>query len=388
MLDPWAPDLQELFLIMTASPKLLERLPSELQKGGLSGSLDPKGYTGEISGIGRWQIFAFAGPERLNLDLFCCVPLRVPFTGQNQVVAVHFQGNTRTLGYIYPLSSLRSDSTHEDRWQAIYATAASDFVVLDGRLNEVVAPLTPEALLQGVEVADLIDSQYGVLVLGNEQLTQLNATIEEVTFSLQSVGIKLIPRSSQGSQAPRNVAEYSRRIGIRRVAESLLPDVETLAAVASAAGHQENQAFRFLLLYQAFEIFIGKVFHSHLKDLVQAWESNRDDWAFRDDVAKAANEKHRLRILSTKFVNEREKGTVEMQLMAACRGFATMAQSLNIAEKDDWVDGLYAIRNLVVHRQAEMLVIDHEKLVDVCDSLSALIHVFAAGFDVPPDVDA
>jgi len=322
-------------------------------------------------------------------DLFKISLVNTPYTGEKQVTALRFIGqNTRTIGYVFSIYSLRTGVyLPENKWPRIYAAAATrELVETEIAVNLLVRNNFIDS--GKAEITDFFPENLGVLVLGCEQIDERSASIEEVELMLMEFGY--VPRSVDfvsSNVTVSGIDDYQARLSIRNLSRNLIDEAFGLKwLMASSFVHQTSPG-RFLSLYQILESILSRVFSKAMGHMIADPRSQIDPWWVRDTIYKIQAEKWRLNFieqhcLQTDMTRRNFRNNCE-----ACKALLINLKKRNQNDNNlAWSSTLYAVRNIFVHNQIALSTAESNLIDDVCVTLRDVCFELMNGY-VDPSSD-
>lgn len=325
-------------------------------------------------------------PAGITLEQFSCRLVRSHYVAEREWSEIRCKGDTRTIGYVFPTTTLRTGEEVEvahdrlGRWPRVYLAAAVQFLLH--------SPIPVESINLPVDLlgtAHDIDSmlpQAAVVVLGWEQLSNLNTSIDEICFGLHRQGYtyfdEALPRS--GPVRPG----FSSPCPSPRVAAALRSKLALLQAVATSAMNESRAPARYLALYQAFELCIEQVLCVRIRSAVSEHLLGRATrWKLVEDLQSASREQSRLQELFASCLSRAVPNDVEATFIALCGEISKLLEPHRDVADNGIAESLYAVRNYCVHRQSQIAPAVASKLHDAADELAVIMFHVVEHFAPP-----
>lgn len=317
-------------------------------------------------------------------DCFEISLVNTPHIGERQVTSLRFAGGDKaTIGYIFPIMSLRTgEYLPVGKWPAIYAAAATRELVE----TEIAVPhISGNSLdTREFEITDLLPENLGVLVLGRQQLDAALTSIEAVELMLMEYGH--MPRSFSfiSSAVLSPAPNYESRVSLRPLASNLVGEVHGLKWLLASTSMQQTRPGKFLTLYQIFECTLSQVFGKAMAHMINDSRSKTDPWWVREMVQTIQTETWRLNLIETNCLKVGASHASFAENREACEKLL-VALGRRKAEDNNlsWAKALYLVRNTVVHNQTALLKIDESLMDDVCYTLQYVCFDVMSGFTDP-----
>lgn len=269
--------------------------------------------------------------------------------------AVKFRSESEnSLGYYFPMNSFSSADQFEDKWAAVYARAAFRYLTHPDRLSETLSDQAIYALKanadQSVNLFDVFDSQLGVVVLGRDALNKFSVTDSHLPLMLARVGI-CVSNCQVSDLLSAVCKDWLPSVGISILSEEFANDADTFWRLLNMASRAGWEGGSFLILYQCLEYAIERVFEWGIKDIV---EPNISTWDLRERLSSLAKESTRLNLLNTYCL---KRGVDRAVLDNVGRNARAVLSALGKDKEKyaNWTSSLYALRNVVIHSQLNLI---------------------------------
>ena len=345
------------------------------------------GSTGEVLKLElRWN----PAPP-FPLDRFEILLMRTPFVAEREITVLKSGGPKKvTLGYVFPVSALdpmedsledgNGEALEEEKWKILYADVASR-----GLLSSDVPPrhvFRTEQIDQPIvtSLSYIARPDICVAVVGREQMAEVGLTTSAVEFAL--IGSGFLPLDGVGNAPP---AIFPGVVRVLVLPRELLEQEAALFWLLGRYAWEPNQAARFLGLYQLIEMLIARQYDREIAALVGDPGVLRDPWKLKEKLNTAAGEIGRLRRVLGEHCPGFDHGlTAELKRVAD----RFLTAHGNEAPESDWASSLYAVRNIVVHRQLLLAANNGSELHDCCEALLQVVMNAARTFDYPSPAGA
>lgn len=362
--------------------KILDTLPTKRQV--VTSELTEDGVSVVFSDGGTFLITSFLSAENYGLKWFEFYPVVTPYVGEAQFVTVKSKEfENKTIGYVFPISSLRFKSILESKkqWIQVYGRAASLAILRNGVLNEQVSYKQEIDINDSTfDVTDILPNNVGIAIFGKEQLNKSGGSIKSIKIVLQEHGYKLLPNSRV---IKNNSNIFFDTLSIRKISDGLHGDVDKLLHILNESTYINSVYSKFLCLYQVCEIVIEKIFSYYIDEIRLSPEYSVDPWKVRDRISSISNEKWRLSKIRSDFVIISNHQKYYDELKDACLSFLLLIKDdIDFVDdgKKDWCDLLYLVRNTIVHRQAMVIGSFSSELDIICDRLELLCFKIIVGY--------
>lgn len=306
-------------------------------------NLKIRSYTGSIQGY--------------SLNQFDFSVIKTAYQGERQFSSIRLSGsNTNTLGYLFPIASLRTGKEiTQNKWPLLYAAAAIRSIFIEGIANDlIVSPDLASTNLE-FEITDLFPNDLAIMVVGKEQLNNAKSTLDSLKLMIQANGYFLYPEKDELNQ-PEAAPEFDEKIKLKPLAEPLLSECPELLWIISSAKREESLSAKFLTLYQVIEHFISRVFHKYMEEISKSSAFENNPWLLREKITDVVAEKWRLNRLQSCFLKKGYDAEIFNECTKRCDNLLVSLGEVNPEENTStsWSNSLYKVRNILIHRQVSL----------------------------------
>lgn len=265
---------------------------------------------------------AFTDGQEYPREVFDAFLVKPKYFGQLQVVGIHLRGSSTTLGYVFPLTALQYDTSHQNKWVKVYARAAVDALLRTDMALGYVTTGQFDRFLEGVDVTELFPPDLGIVVLGRDELHKESCDSAMIRLMIQEHSIRLVG-SPPSRIEPETIPDYESRISLRRGSAHLADRQQQCCSLIDLAYQQSRAPARFLTLYQIIESFIAHVFQHDVREAIHDPDLQQNLWELREHLNNISNEKWRMRRLVSDFLPNRSSdyGDVLAGLTDSCVTF-------------------------------------------------------------------
>ncbi|MEW6348980.1 MAG: hypothetical protein AB1646_07940 [Thermodesulfobacteriota bacterium] len=323
--------------------------------------------------VGRLVIKAYlGGMVGYNPGSFDLVPLKTPFTAAGQWSELRIAGKvTDSIGYVFPLATLseRTVLPEEPKWPQVYASAAAYALVFtDTALHLVTRSPTSERRTD-VHLSELFPPDMGVLVLGKQQLQAADIGWDALALMLHEHGFVWIPRETR--ETAETARQHQGKYSIKRLSPVHSDDAFQLLSMVASAHRESSAPARFLAHYQIIEHLSRSVFRFELSELTRDPSVQNDAWKVKTRLETILSQQHKLNVLRSRFLPGLSDHSSLNDLEDACQAFLKEVGEKDRDGRPSWGARLYAVRNIVVHGQVELMTGKGSGSLDrVCDCLA------------------
>jgi hypothetical protein len=323
------------------------------------------------------KVYSYTGSiQEYSLNQFEFSVIKTAHQGERQFSSIRLSGsNTNTLGYLFPIASLRTGKEiTQNKWPLLYAAAAIRAIFIEGIANDlIVFPDLASTNLE-FEITDLFPNDLAIMVVGKEQLNKAKSTLDSLKLMIQANGYSLYPEKDDLNQ-PEASPEFDEKIKLKPLAEPLLSECPELLWIISSAKREESLSAKFLTLYQVIEHFISRVFHKYMEEISKSSAFENNPWLLRKKITDVVAEKWRLNRLQSCFLKGYD-AEIFKECMKRCDNLLVSLGEVSPEEnnKPSWSNSLYKVRNILIHRQVSLF-----SKKDIRSSLSEICEIL---FDV------
>jgi hypothetical protein len=248
------------------------------------------------------RAFTVAAPR--PRDRYECFLVRPVHKGQQQFISLVQKGTNERLGYLFPLSTLAEDSELLDEWPANFAHVAVETLLETelARDHLVIRELQEITRADGVSISAVLDPDLGIVVIGKENLTKANCTVDAIRLMIQEHGIRILSARSPDPNPP-SAPPFESRLHIRQCSADVRDDLGQFCFLIEIAEQQRFLPARFLILYQIVEALIARLYEHAVLAIVSDPAMLRNVWDLRDELEKISSEKSRINKLFSDYLD-------------------------------------------------------------------------------------
>lgn len=250
------------------------------------------------------------------------------------------------IGWIFPLQALLSKEheCYENQHFLKYAYVATCHIL--NQIHKDVRGQLPEE----VRLEDFFEEYANFLVIDKSNCARIkDFSLDNYVVSLYKYGYSF----SKEGNIFSDVEGISKNVNLKKMSEELC-DVKYISTLFKEIFPIKQEAYSmFYTYYQVIEILISKVFGKEFTKIMKDLEADVDNlFDKRDSLSDLVNEKNRVRILFSNYVNiEAQKSK---NLDALC---IKLLEKKNKKIGKTVAENLYAVRCLLVHN---MYTLDRE----------------------------
>ena len=143
-------------------------------------------------------------------------------------------------------------------------------------------------------------------------------------------------------------------------------DLQRLQYLINEAINSLDPCSCFLLLYQIIEYLLSHVFEIAVKVFCHDENLSKNPWDLRVKINEATNELWRLDRIINDFLSQSVEPEISAALLEECSRFLTENRlTLTRDIPNSVAKGIYAVRNVLIHRQIEMMASVREQVFNI-----------------------
>jgi hypothetical protein len=302
-------------------------------------------------------------------------------TNQGNIVSLSNSKNGKTLGYIFPVTSLRFfDEFPDERWMKTFAVTGTEKLIHGGmELKYFKENISGDFYKEEFNFFDSLNDNAVLLVVGKEQLVDGDISLDEILLILHRNDYFPVKKETY----LRSGQDFKSKLKLEKLSPSAVQLINILFILVNNSKHEENPASRFIALYQIVEIYLEKVFLI----CVKAISSNDaiDPYSLKESLSRCAGDRYRLALLYTKFIPKADNS-----IFNACRDMINdfLTDQLEIDSSNfDWSKSLYRLRNLFVHARFKLTDFEVDAVNSICDFFESCCFEIMINFDESAEID-
>lgn len=272
--------------------------------------------------------------------------------GEGQTAQIKLRGaDQSSLGYVFPLSALRTGAYVEGDWPRRYAWVAVNALLAGTDLEGMVGALSAETLRsEDLLLDDIFLSYLSVAVFGLSNLAKHSIPTAPLHLMMMSEGVRFPSAPALFGDRPP-LREWSGTMSCSAISQEAMADVETLTVLIRLADEFDSSVGVFLTRYQVVEHWLSKLFGVAVSG---SYFDDPDPWTLKNRLTRVSGDRWRLAKLDTLALGNVNRSRLN-ELGVRCRAF--LSAVLGEPSPDDaWWKSLYAVRNVIVHDQARFVV--------------------------------
>jgi len=300
----------------------------------------------------------------------------------------------RTIGYLFP-SACFDDNSEEspdasvDRYLQAYASAGVR-LVLEQDSAKFCLKGNPEDTSDTASLAQVLDQDVALVVLGLEVLEEEELTIDQVRLMIQAAGYHPVYEEVK-PRKPFDRECGTRNINLKALEGDFAKDAEELSRIISRAAKEVSVFGCFLAYYQVLELASGRWFEAEVQRV-------RDDaglgpWDLKEALQRATQEERRLTAILESCVSG-DSAPIRSEICRVGSRFVSLCNSIDY-KQGSLGKVLYRVRNIIVHAQPSITDQAHDELRTLLpwmhDLVFRVIQNFRANLgiatDLPQDED-
>ncbi|MFU2210115.1 hypothetical protein [Solidesulfovibrio sp. C21] len=303
-------------------------------------------------------------------------------TNQRNIVSLLNNIDRKTVGYIFPVTSLRFfDEFPDERWMKTFAVTGVEKLIHGGiGLKCFKENISGDFYKEGFNFFDLLNDNTVLLVVGKEQLSSCDISLNEILLILHRDDYFPIKKNNY----LRSGRDFKNKLKLKKMSSSAVQLINILFILVNNSKHEENPVSRFITLYQIVEIYLEKVFLICVK--VISSSDVLDPYSLKVSLSKCAGDRYRLALLYSNFIPNADSGVFNN-----CRDIINnfLSEQLEIGDCDfDWSKSLYRLRNLFVHARFKLTDTDADTVSSICDFFESCCFEIMINFDESVEIDA
>lgn len=302
-------------------------------------------------------------------------------TNQSNIVSVSNNVDGRTLGYIFPVTSLRFfDEFPDERWMKTFAVTGVEKLIYEGvGLKCFKENISGDFYKEEFNFFDSLNDNAVLLVIGKEQLENCDVSLDEILLILHRDDYFPVKKNNY----LRSGRDFKNRLKLKKVSPSAEQLINILFILVNNSKYEENPVSRFITLYQMIEIYLEKVFIICVKAISS--NSSIDPYSLKEALSRCAGDKYRLTLLYARFIP-----SADSSVFNDCRDAINvfLRDQLEIDSCDfDWSKSLYRLRNLFVHARFKLTDVGVDTVSAICDFFENCCFEIIINFDENVEID-
>jgi hypothetical protein len=290
------------------------------------------------------------------------------FNKENDIFQIKDRSNGKRIGWIFPIQSIVSDQHDKalNPYFLNYSYAAfsnllsGNYTIANGYHHLKNISLPPHA--ESFELNEIFSDDLIIVCLSNSTLSE-GFSLEDYLLSLLAQSYSFKRRIVEDNLVERVIVRPDICLWILPICESLKSDFYIKEIFKNYLLESTNELFRFHLLYQVIELFIDKIFDLEVPIVISQGLAARE---LSEKLSALSNERFRINLLFSDYTTLDKADT---------DNFCLVLNNFLInfsASKDNFWEGLYKARNIMVHRYREAIQLKTEIIV-ICDLFEGII---------------